>query len=132
MTSRAAPSPGRDLTLPAPAPPAGPLVAVLRFDAGTVAARGRHPPGARPRPAADGPAPGWVVPGDASTVSKSHLLVAFDGASITALDLGSTNGSSLVRGGVETPFAPRPRWPCPTATGSPSARWPSCVEVVGE
>ena len=85
--------------VPVAAPPTAPATAVLRFDAGTIPLEA----GARlvlgRDPAADGPAPGRVVPGDASTVSKSHLLVAFDGASITALDLGSTNGSSLVRGG---------------------------------
>jgi len=89
----------------APVPePSAPATAVLRFDAGTIPLEA----GARlvlgRDPVADGPAPGRVVPGDASTVSKSHLLVAFDGASITAVDLGSTNGSSLVRAGVATPL----------------------------
>ncbi|MDE0805102.1 MAG: FHA domain-containing protein [Acidimicrobiales bacterium] len=36
-----------------------------------------------------------VVPADSSTVSKSHLRVEWDGATLTATDLHSTNGSSI-------------------------------------
>ena len=110
---------------PVAAPPSAPVDCGPALRRRDDPARGRRPPGARPRPRRRRTGAGRVVPGDASTVSKSHLLVAFDGASITALDLGSTNGSSLVRAGWRRPSAPTPRWPCSTATGSRSARWAS-------
>ena len=53
-----------------------------------------------------------VVPADSSTVSKSHLRVEWDGHSLTATDLHSTNGSSIGDGsvrleaGVPTVIAP--------------------------
>ena len=50
-------------------------------------------------PTPKGRAHGQVVPGDASSVSKAHLLVDFDGTSVTVEDLRSTNGSTLVRDG---------------------------------
>lgn len=88
--------------------PGGPEL-VLRFSAGDV----RVPPGASVvlgrDPSTSGPARGELVPGtgpDAATVSKSHLLVAFDGDVATVEDLGSTNGSTLVRDGGSGPLAP--------------------------
>lgn len=71
-------------------------VAALQFDTATlvVAAGETVVLGRDPSPA--GAARAEVVPGDATTVSKSHLLVAFDGADLTVEDLGSTNGSVLL------------------------------------
>lgn len=89
---------------PAPTPAAGP--AALRFEAGTVAVgAGAHLVLGRD-PSAGGPIPGRAVPGDASTVSKAHLLVTFDGTSMTVEDLGSTNGSTVVRSGTATDLVP--------------------------
>lgn len=91
----------RDAPSAAPARPAtDALPAVsLRFDAGSVeipagttAVLGRAP---APR---DGAA-ARVVPGDATTVSQAHLLVAFLDDGVTVQDLGSTNGSSVARAG---------------------------------
>ncbi len=93
----------RTTPVPAAAPTAAPPIVVpearLRFAAGAVTlAAGQslvlgREPGA-------GPAPGRVVPGDASTVSKAHLLVRFDGRALTVEDLGSTNGSTVTRAGA--------------------------------
>lgn len=90
----------------APAPPASTMQLVLRFDDGRIAVAageqvvlGRDPsprPSARPE----------VVPGDASSVSKSHLLVVNDGLTATVEDLGSTNGSALLRGARPVPLEP--------------------------
>ena len=80
-----------------PAPSRGRVV--LRFDAGEVAME----PGAcvvlGRDPSPKGRAHGQVVPGDASSVSKAHLLVDFDGTTVIVEDLRSTNGSTLVRDG---------------------------------
>ncbi|MGV3759407.1 MAG: FHA domain-containing protein, partial [Actinomycetota bacterium] len=94
--------------------PEGParVALVLRFRAGEVVVApgdavvlGRDPSGT-------GAARAELVPGagadaDAATVSKSHLLVAFDGAVATVEDLGSTNGSTLVRDGGAEALAPQ-------------------------
>jgi hypothetical protein len=87
----------------------------LRFAAGTVTVAAGLPIvlGRDPSPPDD--AEGVSVPGDASTVSKSHLRVSFDGVTTTVEDLGSTNGSRLVRPGGEVPLAPGA--PCPVADG---------------
>lgn len=84
---------------------AGPVL-VLRFDAGTLSVRageqvilGREPSGGQAHRVE-------VVPGDASTVSKAHLLVSFDGSVATVEDLGSTNGSVLLRGEDQRPLEP--------------------------
>lgn len=80
---------------------------VLRFEAGTITVEPGRPTvlGRDPSPAAE--VVGQVVPGDATTVSKSHLLVDFDGTTITVEDLGSTNGSTVVRDGDARPLDPR-------------------------
>lgn len=92
-------------------PPIAPTRVALRFDGAALTVEPGRPVvlGRDPSPTAGGAA--WRVPGDATTVSKSHLLVAFDGATLTVEDLGSTNGSTVVRDGterrlpVETPTA---------------------------
>ncbi len=111
---------------PAPAPPAPAPVAAaptdtvppsgldLRFHAGTVRVEAGQTVvlGRDPSPAA--PVVGHVAPGDTSSVSKSHLLLRFDGSRLTVEDLGSTNGSSVLRShgvealesGVAAPVAP--------------------------
>lgn len=91
---------------------APPATALLRFAEGvvTVAAGQRVVLGRAPDPAAGG----QVVPGDAETVSKAHLLVSFDGEALVAEDLTSTNGTTLTRGrevqrlapGAPTPLQP--------------------------
>ena len=89
-----------------PAPPTRTMQLVLRFDDGRIVVAageqvvlGRDPsprPSARPE----------VVPGDASSVSKSHLLVVNDGLTATVEDLGSTNASALLRGERPVPLEP--------------------------
>lgn len=85
---------------PAAAEPPEQAALVLRFAHGEV----RVAPGGSAvlgrDPSSDGTAIAALVPGGsdaAATVSKSHLLVTFDGATARAQDLGSTNGSTLVR-----------------------------------
>lgn len=84
----------------------GPVRAVLRFAsaaipvaAGTSVVLGRAPT------PIDG-ALAQVVPGDASTVSKSHLRVDFDGTQVTVQDLHSKNGSSIDHHGQTRALAP--------------------------
>ena len=84
---------------------ATPLPLVLRFVGGTVAVEPGRPVVLGRDPSPRGGAAGHVVPGDATTVSKSHLLVSYDGAAATVEDLGSTNGSALVRDGASRPLA---------------------------
>ncbi|WP_195210424.1 FHA domain-containing protein [Actinomarinicola tropica] len=82
-----------------------PLV-VLRFEAGEVrVAVGERVVLGRD-PSSSGPARSQVVPGDATTVSKSHLLVVVDAEGITLEDLGSTNGSAVLAEGGERPLDP--------------------------
>lgn len=93
-------------SLQAPSPEPVPAGLVLRFDAGvvTVEPGGTAVLGRDPSPT--GTAAGHVVPGDASSVSKSHLLVDRRQATATIEDLGSTNGSTLVRGDETRPLVP--------------------------
>ncbi len=89
----------------APPPPPPPPAAVhpaggvleLRFAAGTVLVEAGTPVvlGRDPSPVAHGQV--RRVPGDASSISKSHLRAAFDGTELTVEDLGSTNGSRIRR-----------------------------------
>lgn len=81
-----------------PLTPAPPHL-LLRFAAGTVEVEAGRPVVLGRDPSSTADATGRVVPGDATTVSKSHLLVDFDGTTATVQDLGSTNGSSVVRDG---------------------------------
>jgi FHA domain len=71
-------------------------VAVLRCDAGEVVVGLGAPTviGRDPSPTEGSAAA--VVPGDTASVSKSHLLVEFDGNVLMVEDLGSTNGTTLV------------------------------------
>jgi pSer/pThr/pTyr-binding forkhead associated (FHA) protein len=88
---------------------------VLRFDAGTVTVGPDEQVvlGRAPSPTAT--ARGEAVPGDASSVSKSHLLVVADGSRATIEDLGSTNGSALLR--HDRPVPLEPGRPVPLADG---------------
>lgn len=85
-------------------PPAATADLVLRFAEGTVAVEPGRPVVLGRDPSPSGGAVGRVVPGDATTVSKSHLLVSYDGTAATVEDLGSTNGSALVRDGATRPL----------------------------
>lgn len=78
----------------------------LRFADGVVVVEAGRPVVLGRDPSPRGAAEGRVVPGDAATVSKSHLLVAFDGTTVTVEDLGSTNGSWVHRAGVAEPLLP--------------------------
>lgn len=86
-------------------PPSAPPRLLLRFPAGTVEVEPDRPVVLGRDPSSTAGATARVVPGDATTVSKSHLLVAFDGTTATVEDLGSTNGSSIVRDGTDRPLA---------------------------
>lgn len=97
----------RDLAPPAPVPGGG-LAAPVRLvfadgvvdvAPGTSLVLGRDP-------SPTSTAAGRTVPGDPSTVSKSHLLVHHDGTTVTVEDLGSTNGSTLERDGSRLAMAP--------------------------
>lgn len=88
---------------------------VITLQAGEVGVLGRDP-------SATGAANPYVVPGDAGSVSKSHLLVRFDGATATAEDLGSTNGSTIVRDGRSTALP----------AGSPAPLRPGDQVVLGD
>jgi hypothetical protein len=72
----------------------------LRFAAGTVSVAAGQAVVLGRDPASSDRADGRTVPGDGTTVSKSHLLVGFDGDVVTIEDLGSTNGSTVVRDGA--------------------------------
>lgn len=101
---------------PPPPPPArGPALLRLRFADLTVEVSPDTPVVLGRDPEPGGRAAGVRVPGDATTVSKSHLLVTYDGAVGTVEDLGSTNGTVLVRGDEERPLAPGA--PMPVAHG---------------
>ncbi|MDR2998049.1 MAG: FHA domain-containing protein, partial [Microbacterium sp.] len=43
---------------------------------------------------------------DSRSVSKTHLAIMPTRRGLLAVDRGSTNGSALLRGGVETPLVP--------------------------
>ncbi|MGN6694808.1 MAG: FHA domain-containing protein [Aquihabitans sp.] len=114
--------------LPPPPPPAGvaagaPAAAAveLRFEGGAVVVEAGVPVvlGRDPSPVAQGIV--RTVPGDAASISKSHLRASFDGQELVVEDLGSTNGSRIRRGGVEETLAP----------GSPVAVDPGDVVVMG-
>lgn len=79
---------------------------VLRFDEGTVTVGPDEQVVIGRDPSPRGSARAAVVPGDASSVSKSHLLVVSDGAGATVEDLGSTNGSALLRHDQPVPLEP--------------------------
>ncbi|HEU5082424.1 MAG TPA: FHA domain-containing protein [Acidimicrobiales bacterium] len=100
----------REVTMPASpttrptSPPMAPPRVALRFDGTTlVVEAGRRVLLGRD-PSSTGGAVGHRVPGDATTVSKSHLLVDFDGSTVVVEDLGSTNGSTLTRDGASEPL----------------------------
>lgn len=96
-------------------------VVELRFDAGTVLVEAGRPVilGRDPSPVAH--ATVRTVPGDAASISKSHLRVAFDGERLVVEDLGSTNGSRRRRDGVEEALEP----------GTPVAVEPGDVVLIG-
>jgi pSer/pThr/pTyr-binding forkhead associated (FHA) protein len=81
-------------------------VVALRFDAGTVTVAAGRPVVLGREPSSSDQAEGRTVPGEATTVSKSHLLVHFDGTRVTVEDLGSTNGSTVARDGRVEVLAP--------------------------
>jgi hypothetical protein len=72
-------------------------VAVLRSDEGEVAVALGIPTVIGRDPSPTEGAAAAVVPGDTASVSKSHLLVEFDGHALVVEDLGSTNGTTLLR-----------------------------------
>ncbi len=70
--------------------------------------RGRRTPhrtitGRRAGRARDGAAP---LPDDGKSVSKTHIALVRSGNALIAVDRGSTNGSSLVRAGIERALVP--------------------------
>jgi hypothetical protein len=71
-------------------------VAVLRGDEGEVAVALGIPTVIGRDPSPTEGAAAAVVPGDTASVSKSHLLVEFDGRALRVEDLGSTNGTTLI------------------------------------
>ncbi|KAA6435120.1 RDD family protein [Agrococcus sediminis] len=81
-------------------------VATLAFDSGDrFAITGAALIGRNPAPAA-GEVVEHLLPiaDDTRSISKTHLLIT--AAPLAAVDRASTNGSSVVRGGVEHPLAP--------------------------
>lgn len=89
-------------------PPAVPI-ARLQFPAGTLTATPGESLVLGRDPTAPEGSRAQVVPGDASTVSKSHLLVSFDGEHVTVEDLHSKNGSSIEHQGQSRALAPGER-----------------------
>ncbi|MEV7618949.1 RDD family protein [Microbacterium sp. NPDC089321] len=98
----AAPAPAPAAPAPAAAEAATPVRFGLRFDTGegigvtAPVLLGRNPdasghPGATPMPLAD----------STRSLSKTHLLARPVDGGIEVVDLGSTNGSGLIRGGAE-------------------------------
>lgn len=77
---------------------------VLRFAAGSLTVPSGETAVLGRDPAPAGAATGLIVLGDASSVSKSHLSIDFRSDTATVEDLGSTNGSTLVRGGEPIPL----------------------------
>lgn len=100
-----------DVAMPSGPPIAAPARVALRFDATTVVVEAGRPVLLGRDPSSTGTAVGHRVPGDATTVSKSHLLVDFDGATVTVEDLGSTNGSTVTRDGATRPLVAGEREP---------------------
>ncbi|WP_194409237.1 RDD family protein [Microbacterium cremeum] len=112
--ARAAAAPSRQApSVPAPAVPTPPVreasATLTLDDGGVIEIRGsgiligRDP--------ASSPGDPRLVPvalADPSmSVSKTHLAVIRAGADLVAIDLGSTNGTAIVRKGVEHPLTPR-------------------------
>ena len=48
----------------------------------------------------------YALPDDAKSVSKTHIALVRSGNALIAVDRASTNGSSLIRGGIERALAP--------------------------
>ena len=48
----------------------------------------------------------YALPDDAKSVSKTHLALVRSGNALIAVDRASTNGSSLVRGGIVRALLP--------------------------
>jgi hypothetical protein len=106
VVRRDAPPPPQLPPPPAPAaPPVGDVV-TLRFDAGTIVVRPGEQVVLGRDPSPTGSARSEVVPGDASTVSKSHVLVTFDGTAATVQDLASTNGTAVISDGTRRAVEP--------------------------
>ena len=63
--------------------------------------------GRNPRPdAGESVAHALPIDDPDQSISKTHLLLAFDGTRLLAVDRYSTNGSALERGGTLTPLSP--------------------------
>lgn len=100
---------GLDATRARPA--ARPTIAVLAFDNGErLAITGSALIGRNPAPAA-GEEVEHLLPiaDETRSISKTHLLLT--AAPLAAIDRASTNGSSVVRGGVEQPLVPGEPYP---------------------
>lgn len=91
---------------PAGAGPGTPPLAVLRCDQGEITVAPGTSTVIGRDPSASGGAAAAVVPGDSSSVSKSHLLVEFDGVTLSVEDLGSTNGTRLLTSAGEERLEP--------------------------
>lgn len=105
----AAPAPQAQ-PVPAPTPTVREASAALTLDdGGVIEIRGSGILlGRDPAPTPGGPRLVPVAIADPSmSVSKTHLAVIRAGAGLVAIDLGSTNGSAIVRAGVEHPLTPR-------------------------
>lgn len=91
---------------PAQDHPASSVRAVVVLDTGErVDVRGATLFGRAPAPVAgEGAVQLIQVADDTRSVSKTHLAILPARRGVIVLDRGSTNGSSLVRGGVETPL----------------------------
>ncbi|REJ06918.1 FHA domain-containing protein [Microbacterium bovistercoris] len=74
--------------------------------------------GRSPKPA-DGEGSVQLVPlaDDSRSVSKTHLAIMPTRRGLLAVDRGSTNGSAVLRGGVETALAPGQPQPLTTGDG---------------
>ena len=105
----------RSQPAPAPAPPHAPALArevaaaLTLDDGGVIEIRGSGILlGRDPAPSPGDPRLVPVAIADPSmSVSKTHLAVIRAGTGLVAIDLGSTNGSAVVRAGVEHPMTAR-------------------------
>lgn len=93
---------------PAPPPPAAARPAVLRLPDGAEAPlEGQLVLGRNPSSAELEGHRMLALEDPRKMLSRSHLAIDARGARVTAMDLGSANGTTLVRGGAATPLGAR-------------------------
>lgn len=108
----AAPNPGQPEARPAATAPAAepqrPVARVRLDDGSDIAVTGLTLIGRRP--AAEHGAAVVAIDDETRSISKTHLALHVDAHGLVVTDRGSTNGSALIRAGVETPLgAGRPQ-----------------------